>query len=506
MKKIVLFAAMMLLGAVQNVNAQNETEYSLEGIGKALSKLNVASLGDFHEGLAWVCVRKGVKNCKGFDEWYGYIDAKGKMVVPCVYVSAKDFSDGLACVCNDDWKYGFIDKQGNIAIPFTFDEHTGSFSEGLAYVRQKEESTGYINKRGELAIPYIKNSYGGSFGGGIAPIRIGHDETYYIDTHGNVVIPTQSYRSYHYVDSFYVVRSKNRRFGVIDLKGNYVFQDYNEINGFSEGLFVVGKTFEKKDESGFSSKTLYGFVDTKGRETISPQYEDARLFSEGFAAVQMGKKWGYININGELIIPYKFNEAYEFHDGLAFVKTDSGYAIIDKQGNTISKLPNYDSFWEPFSEGLVVIKQNGKWGYVDIYGNSTFNPNAMIKTRTNANPNPKESTTIGTEGRSNEANDSPLNAPSSFPGGKAAMKQFIARTMRYPAEAVKKGMQGTLPVAFTVEEDGSLTNIYLKRNAGPYLNKEALRIVSLMPKWIPAIKDGVKVKSTQTVEIVFRLR
>ena len=43
MKKIVLFAAMMLLGAVQNVNAQNETEYSLEGIGKALSKLNVAS-------------------------------------------------------------------------------------------------------------------------------------------------------------------------------------------------------------------------------------------------------------------------------------------------------------------------------------------------------------------------------------------------------------------------------------------------------------------------------
>lgn len=369
MKKIVLFAAMMLLGAIQNVIAQ--VDYSLEGISKTLSKLHFTSsgvcLGDFHEGLAWVRVSKGENNKLGGDDWYGYIDTKGNMVTPCIYTTAKDFSEGLARVRSNDWNYGFIDKQGNVVIPFTLGEHVGDFSEGLACVLQKEH-VGYINKKGELVIPYIdEDSEGGAFSGGIAPIQIGSYETYFIDINGKTVIPSKPFRCVGYKDGLFTIKYKGGYFGLMDAKGDMITKEqYIGIGGTSEGLCIVVMR---------KNTIKSGYIDVKnGNEVIPPQFDGVRPFSEGLAAVQIEGKWGYINKQGELVIPCKYKEAYDFHVKLAFVKTEDGYIIIDKQGNTIQHLPNYEYFGKTFSDGLAVIKQNGKWGYVDVYGNSTINP------------------------------------------------------------------------------------------------------------------------------------
>lgn len=473
------------MGVVQDMNGQNELDYSLEGIAKTLNRLHVDNLGDFHEGLAWISVRTDGRNCH-----YGYIDKKGELVISCIYENVKDFSDGLARVSEKDWKFGFIDKKGNTVIPFTLDEHTGSFSEGLASVRPDEFYTGYINKKGEFAIPIMKEQgIGGAFRGGIAAIRESHNDTHFIDSQGNVVIPSKPIRCFGYKDGFYVIRTKDGKYGVMDDKGNYIFQGYSEIKDFSEGLFVFAT---KMKTEGSYGKPIYGFVDINGREIISPQYDQALTFSDGVAAVEKEKKWGYINKQGKIVIPIQYEEAYNFHDGMAFVKTKENYLVINKQGKIVSFHPNYSYFRGNFSEGLNAVKLNDQWGYVDIYGNSTFNPKSKSKSKTATQDNQM-------------TNNTPLTAPSSFPGGKYALKRFIATTMRYPAKAVEQGRQGTALVSFTVEEDGSLTNIQLMRNVGPYLNQEALRIVSLMPKWQPAIKDGVKIKSTQTVEILFKL-
>ena len=484
-----LFTAIMLMGVVHNINAQNELDYSLEGISRTLNRLYIENIGDFNEGLAWIRVKTDDKNYR-----YGYIDKKGRLVIPCIYDNVKDFSEGLARVSEKDWKFGFIDKKGNTIIPFTLGEHTGSFSEGLASVRPDEDYTGYINKKGEFVIPVMKRAgIGGAFGGGIAPIRIDNNETFFIDIHGNEVIPSRPIRSFGYKDGFYVVREKNRRFGVIDVKGNFIFQNYNGINGFSEGLFVVNKMFEKKDESGYSRKFLYGFVDTQGRETISPQYDKAQSFSDGLAAVEKDKKWGYINKQGQFVIPVQYEEAYDFHEGLAFVKTKEHYIVIDKQGKVVSLHPNYSYFRGHFSEGLNAVMLNGQWGYVDIYGNSTFNPKMNHK--------PKA---INQDNKA--MNDASTIIPSSFPGGDTAMRRFIATTKKYPVQAEEEGEQGVVIVGFTVEEDGSLTNIHVNKSVSMWLDKEAMRVVSRMPKWQPAQSGGLNVKSEQTVKIGFILR
>ena len=83
------------------------------------------------------------------DDRYGYIDLRGKVVIPIKYTTASDFSEGLAVVELEE--YGFINKQGRMVIPPIYDD-ADSFSEGLAAI-ELNGWWGYIDKKGTLVIP-----------------------------------------------------------------------------------------------------------------------------------------------------------------------------------------------------------------------------------------------------------------------------------------------------------------------------------------------------------------
>ena len=148
------------------------------------------------------------------------------------------------------------------------------------------------------------------------------------------------------------------------------------------------------------------------------------------------------------------------------------------------------------------------------------------------------------------AGDDPIyNLPekvAEFPGGTAKLMEFLMRNVKYPKEAIEKGMQGRVIVQFVVEKDGSLTdlkvvksvapkpdenakekvlqsddvvvNTYTQKNdeevgnseeavsASKLLDDEALRVVKLMPKWTPAKQSGKVVRSRFAVPVVFRLQ
>lgn len=94
----------------------------------------------------------------------------------------------------------------------------------------------------------------------------------------------------------------------------------------------------------------------------------------------------------------------------------------------------------------------------------------------------------------------------SFPGGVAALNDFIAKNLVYPAAAIDNGAEGTVVVTFTVKADGSLDGFKIKRMVNPDLESEALRIAKKMPKWIPAQKDGSAVDSPASIPVKFRLQ
>lgn len=93
-----------------------------------------------------------------------------------------------------------------------------------------------------------------------------------------------------------------------------------------------------------------------------------------------------------------------------------------------------------------------------------------------------------------------------FPdGGMSALMEYLKKNIKYPEAAMKKGTQGRVTVQFVVEKDGSIANAKVLRGVDPDLDKEAVRVVSVMPKWKPGTQKGEAVRVKYTVPVMFRL-
>ena len=92
-----------------------------------------------------------------------------------------------------------------------------------------------------------------------------------------------------------------------------------------------------------------------------------------------------------------------------------------------------------------------------------------------------------------------------FPGGVAALFKFISENLEYPEIAAENGVQGKVVVQFVVERDGSVSDIKVARGVDPSLDKEAVRVASIMPKWKPGKLSGKPVRGRYTVPITFKL-
>lgn len=92
-----------------------------------------------------------------------------------------------------------------------------------------------------------------------------------------------------------------------------------------------------------------------------------------------------------------------------------------------------------------------------------------------------------------------------FPGGMNALMQYLQRSIRYPAICQQQGVQGRVVVQFVVDTDGSITDIQVVKRVNPHLDKEAVRIISAMPKWIPGMQKGENVRVRYAIPVNFRL-
>lgn len=91
----------------------------------------------------------------------------------------------------------------------------------------------------------------------------------------------------------------------------------------------------------------------------------------------------------------------------------------------------------------------------------------------------------------------------SFPGGDSALYEFLESNMQYPEEAKRNNEHGRVIVTFYIEKDGTVTNPRILRGRTPSLDAEALRIVSIMPKWTPGKFNGELKKVRYTLPISF---
>jgi protein TonB len=92
-----------------------------------------------------------------------------------------------------------------------------------------------------------------------------------------------------------------------------------------------------------------------------------------------------------------------------------------------------------------------------------------------------------------------------FEGGYEAMMNFIRKNMRYPASARRMGIDGTVYVSFVVGKDGSIADVKVLRGISADCDKEAVRVVQMMPPWKPGKQNGKNVFVRFNLPIKFKL-
>jgi hypothetical protein len=288
-----------------------------------------------------------------------FIRAKYKQAKPVLSVKDTEQHARLYSV-KIGKKYGYMDSSGSVVIEPKF-KSAGQFSEGLALVElfNYYEDRGFIDRTGDVLFHV-------NF-----PSNELYNATYFYTTEVG---------SFH--DGMARVELRDPRlvtfFGFIDMSGNLaIAADFEDARDFSEGVAAV--SIAKPDDF---SQVAAGFIYPNGRFAIEPSFEETDSYSEGIAGVrdQATHKWGYIDHHGSYIIPPKFDRAWRFSEGLALVETSGKRQFVDRSGNVIAG-PFATAY--PFSEGTAAVNvggrladwgnradfvMGGKWGYIDRDG------------------------------------------------------------------------------------------------------------------------------------------
>lgn len=92
-----------------------------------------------------------------------------------------------------------------------------------------------------------------------------------------------------------------------------------------------------------------------------------------------------------------------------------------------------------------------------------------------------------------------------FPGGNAALNAYLKKNIKYPQICRENNIQGRVLIQFIVNKDGSIVEPEVVKSVNPYLDNEAIRVISAMPKWTPGEQRGKTVRVKFTVPVNFKL-
>lgn len=109
-----------------------------------------------------------------------------------------------------------------------------------------------------------------------------------------------------------------------------------------------------------------------------------------------------------------------------------------------------------------------------------------------------------------DENDNPLNFRiveqlPEFPGGMVEFMKWLTRNLKYPALAQQQKIQGKVVVSFIVNKDGSIANAKVDHSVDPLLDREALRVIKMMPRWKPGLENDKPCRTLFSIPIVFKL-
>lgn len=252
-------------------------------------------------GLSLVLIAPTFGDVKVLDSGMKVVEASA---IKDLYI--KDESEELILFTNDDWLYGYLDREGNVAIPATF-KYAGSFHSGMAEVKT-EEGMGFIDKSGQVL--FYKSSIEEQFEeyveiydfyDGRALVEVGYYDIGYIDKSGKFVIPVGTYESgRRFNDGVAYVKEKDGDNLAIDLSGKVLFKknDNWTYRDFSSDRAVVYNYLNKQ----------YGYIDKSGKLVISFGLDKANDFVGEYGSFKEADKYGIIDKAGKFVVKPLFDK------------------------------------------------------------------------------------------------------------------------------------------------------------------------------------------------------
>jgi len=331
------------------------------------------------------------------DGTYVYINNQGEVMKPEVdVIETSVFYEGYALVgVKKDKKalWGFINKKGKLVIPAEFEE-ASVFSEGLAWVRRDKKSPIIaINPNGKEIIRLNENiTQVRRFSEGLAAVEFKYPHWGYIDKKGMLVISAEFTQAKDFSNGLAAVvhNRDSRLYGFINKKGEMVIPETMLDASFfnSEGFSRVGPNYKS------------GIINKQGEFTV-PFSDGYQIVPDenGFVAYELWGKpvFGYIKGTGEVIIPFEFYYINPFNGGKYTTAApipdsekygdidweEEKYGIIDRKGNMVvtpqfygvssfkggmAVVNNYDR-----SDGMFIINEKGQVIFKFEYPNEVAN-------------------------------------------------------------------------------------------------------------------------------------
>lgn len=286
------------------------------------------------------------------DKKWGFIDNNQKLAIPYQFDSVGYFSEDLA-LAEHNGLWGYININGTFVIDPQF-KYAEPFLCGLAKVSSDDPKhpTVFINKNGTIAFKSkYRNVYGFAYNRAIVK---GEKEILYLDKTGKVIIKTK----YPYGDLFYdgiaLVWSDDKA-EYIDTSGQRIAY-FNEMGhqSFSEGLASVlgnGKTFYI-DKFGTKVKIVSRsfYINKIGQPVITNTVDSLVYFPfyNGIAEVcvpGVGHKSGFIDTTGKLIVPVIYDRVDNFFGEYTTVYKEGKGSIINKKGEVVADIKEYDKYF-----------------------------------------------------------------------------------------------------------------------------------------------------------------
>ncbi|MCC6413586.1 MAG: TonB family protein [Saprospiraceae bacterium] len=478
----------------------------------------------------------------------GLLDSAGKVVLPLAYeyVAVLD-SQLLAARLFNSKEIAVFDKNGKQLFKTEGNNAMPGFGDSTVLIQKANRTTYWVNLRGAIITPakYAKTEwsdgdyfivYQNNFGvlndlgdtvvpflyRGIKPLNKGHfaatDSSYrnfLLNNRGQILAEGEHSRLGDQEGDGYFKRwGTEYTSKLYDASGKLLLEN---CTVYPVSSAPYGENLPENHSDRYSAITvketgLRAFYRADGVQMLPPLFKNIHYATDRhpLIAFKKNEKTGKYtctayDFNGEPLMEQRFAILF-FTDNPRYftgkMTHDGPWGFIDLLAPEKSEFLYQNMERQP--DGTYHAFQNGKTIRLALPGTvlppappaatDQVEPPVFLVEAMTAPPIPDEVT---------DAYESSQQA--SFPGGETAQNQFVVKNMKYPEEARKNGTEGTVVISFVVEKDGSLSEIKLLRDIGDGCGQEAIRMVSMMPKWVPGKNKGQPVKQKMFLPVKFKM-